>query len=254
MIKKRMIITLICFLAAGMLFTACRKKEEDKQDNTTETTLTPTVTPAQSAEDTKDITSDAETTDETDTASESDYLSENEAINKIQDIIGERGYYFELVKSDVKIDNTDYYEYQISDSDGPIKPDVLVDKASGELLCLKPDGSTAPFADHPLYTEPKTEEETLNSADSGFSKEDALACLSKVSSKDLGLSGDLKEYKIIYDDWNTNIKGKDCYGINVYADDGDKSRSAGLFYVAVDGSVMYKFDALLDDFVELKSK
>lgn len=254
MIKKRMIITCICLLAVCMLFTACRKKEEDKTDNTTEATVTPTITPVQPTEDTKDTITDGETTDQTDTTSDNDFLSENEAINKIQDIIGERGYYFELVKDDIKIDNTDYYEYQISDSDGPIKPDVLVSKGSGKLLCLNTDGSTAPFSDHPLYTELKSEEENQNTADMGFSKEDALAQLSKVSSKDLGLSADLIEYKIIYDDWNTNIKGKDCYGINVYTDDGEKSRSVGLFYVAIDGSAMYKFDAMLDDFVELKSK
>lgn len=127
----------------------------------------------------------------------------------------------------------------------PIEPDVLVNKSDGKLLCFKEDGSTAPFSEHPLYAEPSTEE-------TGFTKEDALSQLSRVSAEDLGLPAALSEYTAVFDNWTTNIIGTDCYNINVYSYEGGRRTIIGQFYVAVDGSVMYKFDALLDDFAEIK--
>lgn len=253
MIKKRMIVTLICFLLGCMLFTACRKNDNENQENTSEITSTPTVTPTQTAEGTKDNTVEADTQDiKEQTGTETDYISEDKAIKNIQDIIGERGYYFELLDDNLSIKDNTYYNYQISDSDGPIEPNVLVNKVSGELLCYNSDGTTAPFSEHPLYTEPDTASET--SAEGELTQDDALAQLSKVPAKDLGLPVELSEYTIIFDDWTTNIKGSDCYGINVYSDAGDKMINMGLFYVATDGSVMYKFDSSLDDFVEIKAQ
>lgn len=261
MLKKRMILVLICVLAGCMLFTACRKKENTKgeSESTSEAVPVPTLTPSPAAGDTADNGENPgtqETADQTepDTASESGILSEEEAIKSIQDIIGERGYYFDLVKDNLDIEDHTYFEFQISDSSGPIEPDVLVNKADGKLLCLNSDGSTSPFSDHPLYVESDTGVESDTSEDNGFTKEDALARLGKVPLKDLGLSEKLSEYKVVFDDWTTNIKGADCYGINVYSDEGDKMVSKGLFYVATDGSVMYKFDASLDDFAEIKAQ
>ncbi len=253
--KRQMILILFCFIIGCMVFTACRKKDNDKQESTGDVTITPTVTPTQSAEDTAE-TDDEPGTRETDeeTGTEADYISDSEAIKYIQDIIGERGYYFELLDDHLNIGDSTYYVYQISDSAGVIEPNVMADKASGELLCYYSDGSTAPFSEYPLYTEQGKDGENENSNENEFTQEDALAQLSEISAKDLELPAELTKYTIIYDKWTTNIKSVECYGINAYSKAGDKMTNIGRFYVATDGSVMYRFDSMLDNFVEIKAE
>ncbi len=253
MIKKQMMVTVICFLLGCMLITACRKSDDENRQNTNETTDIPTPSPTgQTEETTEDNSETGEEDTSEETGEETDFISEKEAVKYIQDIIGERGYYFELLNDDINIDGSVYYDYQISDGGGPIKPDVLVNKENGELLCYKPDGSTAPFSEHPLYTETDSGEDS-GTGEEGFTKEDALAQLGKVPSKDLGLPEELKEYSLIFDKWTINIKDVECYCINAYSDTGERKINMGLFYVATDGSVMYKFDSELDDFVEIKA-
>ncbi len=257
MIKKRIMLTFICLLTGCVLIVACRKNDKKEQENTSEITVSPTVTPTKAAEDTKDYTGESDTKDtgdQTGSETETDYVSEKEAVKFIQDITGERGYYFELLDDNLSIGDSTYYIYQISEGDSSIEPNVLVDKVSGELLCYYPDGSTGPFSEHPLYTEPVTDEDSKTSGGKEFTQEDALAQLSKVPLKELGLSEKLTEYNIEFDDWPTNIEGTECYGINVYSGAGDKRINKGNFYVATDGSVMYKHDSELDVFVEIKAQ
>ncbi len=253
--SKRMMIIIVCILTVCMLFTACRKDSDTTKESTSEAETNTAITPSP-AEDTKEATKDADGTaaaDQTEpnTASGESRLSERAAIQLIQDRIGERGYYFELVNDNLALEGNTYYEFQISDSSGPIEPDVLVNRKNGELLCFKSDESTAPFSEHPLYTEDGAGVESDTTDAAAFTQEDALASLSKVQKEILGLPAELSKYTVIFDDWTTNIKGTDCYGINIYSDAGDRRISMGVFYVATDGSVMYKFDAMLDDFAEI---
>ncbi len=257
MIKKRMKITFICFLLGCMLITACRKNDKENQDNTQgntiETTVSPTATPTEAPEDTAEDTGESDTQD-TKEQTETESISEKDALKLIQDITGERGYYFDLLDDHLNVGDSTYYIYLINDGSGPIEPNVLVDKVSGELLCYYQDGNTAPFSEHPLYTEPDTGEASQTAGKEDFTREDALAQLTKISSQDLGLPAELKEYKIMFDDWTSNIKGNECYGINVYSDKGEQMINMGRFYVATDGSVMYRFDSQLDDLIEIKAE
>ena len=136
-----------------------------------------------------------------------------------------------------------------------MKPNVLVNKVTGELLCLNEDNTTSPLSSHPLIAsinEAKEEDKDETLEEGNFTKEDALKMLSKVSKDVLSLPVELSEYTIIYDDWNTVINGKECYGINAFSKVEDRMINMGVFYVTVDGSIMYKFDVEADDFVEIK--
>ena len=248
---------LICLMIVCMAFTACKKNKNQEVGTGDITTV---VTPTLPVEDTvDDQTADDQTADDTtesedqtNTDSNAEYISEAEAVKTIQDKIGEHGYFIELLEDSLNIGEKVYYSYQISDSSAKIEPNVLVDKISGDLLCYYKDGSTASFSEFPLFTEPSDsqDEDTTDV----FTKEDALAQLSELSAETLGLPVKITEYTIIYDEWTTNVKNVECYGIDAYSDVGDKMINMGIFYVAVDGSAMYKFDSLIDDFVEMVIK
>ena len=256
MIKKQMIMVFICILSGCFLLTACRKEDKKDQENTTEETsketISPTVTPAVQTEDTIDQSIDTDTKETEEQTKTEEYISEKEAVKYIQDIVGDRGYYFEVLDDNLVMEDKNYYVYQISDSGGPIEPNVLVNKLTGELSCYYSDGSTAAFSEHPLYAKPETKEEPDAVSSGEISQDDALDMLNKVSAKDLGLTEELSEYTIVFDEWTTNINAKECYGINAYTKAEERMINVGRFYVATDGSAMYKFDSLLDDFVELK--
>lgn len=250
--KQRMII-IVCILTGCMLLTACRKDSDKTGEGTTETETNTAITPSP-AEDTEETANDTRETDaagQTEPDTGESRLSEKEAIQLIQDRIGERGYYFVLVKDSLALEGNTYYEFQISDGSGAIEPNVLVNVNNGELLCYKSDETTAPFSEHPLYTQDGAGVESDTTDTAAYTREDALASLSKVPKKVLGLPSELSEYTVNYDNWTTNIKGTDCYGVNVYSEKDGQRISMGVFYVATDGSVMYKFDAVLDDFAEI---
>ena len=229
---------LTCILSGCLLFTACQK--EDKKDAAAQTGETI---------DNSMETDTGETGEQTGNTQE--YISDKEALKNIQDIVGERGYNFELLDNNLTIENEIYYLYQISDSNGPFKPNVLVNKITGELFCYYSDGSIAAFSEHPLYVDSDKTEQT--SAEE-ISKQEALDRLRGIQAKDLGLSKELSEYSIDFDDWTTNVNDVECYGINVYTEE-EKQRSViGQFYVALDGSSMFKYDSEADDIVAIKVK
>jgi hypothetical protein len=230
--------------------TGC-KKNKDNQVANGEVTITPTITPTVSPTPSEAASVDQtqEDTTENGTNTDTDYISKADAVKLIQDKIGERGYVVELIKENLSIEDNEYYVYEISDSSSVIEPSVLVDMVSGQLLCYYTDGSTAAFSEFPLYTE--TNDATSGSVAEEFTKEDALSKLSQLSAETLNLPVKIDEYTIVYDDWTTNVNGVECYGINAFTDVGESRTNMGVFYVAVDGSAMYRFDSLLDDFVEM---
>lgn len=244
--NRKAYILVIAITVFSIIFTACVKKEEKPVDGDTVTqvptqvvTITPTsgpieVTPTKEVEPTKMVES---------------YISEEQAISNIQKIIGERGYFIEVLNKELNLNSNEYYVFQISNSGEVIEPNIIVDKVSGELLCFNVDGSTAPFSEYPLYT--KTEV-VPTQAEEGFTKEDALARLEKFDRESLGLSKELSEYTIVYDNWTSYAGGKLCYGINLYSGKGTDTNYAGTFYVEVDGKEVYVFDSELDDFKMIK--
>lgn len=246
--RKHIFGLFLCFIIISVAFTACRKKknvENPDVHNTitpsvTSTPVTPTLVPEETIEEpTPSIPEVKETVEE--------YLSQTEALKIVQSKIDERGYFVELFMDNLKIGDRTYYQYHISDGSSVIEPNVIVDKANGEMLCYKSDGSTAPFSDFPLYSESEVVLKETNE----FTKEDAYGKLNNLSAKTLGLPEKLGKYTIEYDEWTTYVKGIECYGINVLDVLEDKMANMGVFYVALDGSKMFKFDSMLDDFVEL---
>ena len=237
--KKQILMLLTCILSGCLLFTACRK--EDKKDPAAQTGETI---------DTSMETDTGETEEQTGNITQ-EYISDKEALKKIQDIVGERGYNFELLDNNLTIENETYYLYQISDSIGPFKPGVLVNKLTGELFCYYSDGSIAAFSEHPLYVDPDKTEQT---GAEEISQQDALDRLRRIPAKDLGLPKELSEYSVDFDGWTTNVDDVECYGINAYAEEEKQMIVIGQFYVALDGSSMFKYDSEADDIVVIKVK
>lgn len=228
----------------------CKKEKKDNNDLViTPTPTAPIVTEAITPTPTPTISPTGE-----DESEKSYNVSNEDAIELILNAINDRGYFVQL-SGNASINEKEYYVFQVMNADTPIEPDVIVDKETGEILCYYKDRTTAPFSEHPLVT---TTSSTVDNDDKSeenkheFTKEDALAMLSKVSHEVLELPVPLAEYTIVYDDWNSMINGKECYGINAFAKTEERMINMGVFFVAVDGSAMYKFDANADDFVELK--
>ena len=239
----------LCFILISFSFTACIKKKTDENSdvhNTITPTVTSTPTPTIVAEET--IKEPTPTIPETEDTVE-EIISQTEALKMVQSKIDERGYFVELFMDKLVIDDRSYYVYHISDGSSVIEPNVIVDQVSGEMLCYQSDGSTAPFSDFPLYTETVDTPVKTNE----FTKEDAYEKLNKLSAKTLGLPEKLQQYTIEYDGWTTNVKGMECYGINVFDVLEENKTNMGVYYVALDGTKMFMFDSMLDDFVELEA-
>ena len=66
----------------------------------------------------------------------------------------------------------------------------------------------------------------------------AASVLRGVSKSKLKLDKDLSEYRLQIDDYKSTIHGKECIGVNVLQK--DKDRLVAVFYVAVDGSEIFK--------------
>lgn len=245
---RKSVVYLGCVVMLSVsLATSCSKKENTDKD-TDIVTITPVATPS--------ITPEGDITEEiTPTApmiEEPKYIGESEATKLIVDAILERGY-FVGYNNDITMGENEYYEFSILSGDDIIKPNIIVNKVTGEILCLNEDKSTSPLNTHPLLSNKiediDNEDKTENAE---FTKEDAYQKLSKVSKDVLELPVELSEYTIIYDDHNSMIEERECYGINVYSKVEDKMILMKVLYVTVDGNAMYKFDVKADDFVEIK--
>lgn len=230
--RSKYTILFIC-ITTCIALAACGKKKENEIDKVViapAPTEAPIATPA----------SEEQVPDKT------EIISEDDAISNIKKIIGERGYTIELLDSHLTVGETEYYVFQVSDSSTVIEPNIIVDKVSGELSCYYKDGTVDSFENHPLFTP-----SAMERCDK-YNKEDALDLLSKVPAKSLNLPKPLSEYTIVYDDWETFVNGVECYGINVFASGkDDEDINMGLYYVANDGSVVFQYDSLSDNFVEI---
>jgi len=241
--KRHKKILVMVMLITMFVMTACKgKSDTDSKETENPTQIPPTVTatptPTDVAQETEEESSDGTT---------EAVISSESAVKRILGVIGERGYYIELVNENLAVGEKMYYEFQISDSSEVISPNVLVDKISGELLGYTNDGSTVEFSAHPLY--PAGSNSLENSE---FTKEDALNKLKELSAETLDLPKDLDNYSVIFDDWTTKVNDAiDCYGINVYEDMGDRMNFMGRYFIAVDGSKVFREDSVEEKFIEL---
>lgn len=247
--KTRRIILLICIAMAGVLLMSCRKDKKEEEP------VVVTVTPSPTIETTPEVTPTPAVTEEPEEEEDGEELTDQQAIEKIEAILGEENYYFELLDDHLNVSDRLYYIFEVSDGVNVIEPNIIVDKLSGEVLCYNSDGTTAPFTEHPLYNKAGSAEgQEEGTADKGIGKEQALKLLGEIPRETLQLSKELKEYVIIYDDWPSNIKGNECYGINVYEKGEAKNTLAGIYYVALDGSKIYLYDTIKDEEIDITPK
>ncbi len=84
-----------------------------------------------------------------------------------------------------------------------------------------------------------------------LTKTQAVALLSTLTKKDTKLSQELTEYRLSADDLTIKIKNTLCYSIGVYPKSEQTSSLLTTFYVALDGSRIYQFNAQAKDDIEI---
>ncbi|MDF2566723.1 MAG: hypothetical protein K0R90_179 [Oscillospiraceae bacterium] len=84
-----------------------------------------------------------------------------------------------------------------------------------------------------------------------ITREQAVDMLNTVPKEKLSLPVPLKEYKIVFDDSYTQINRKNFYGINAFVQLEGGTENMGVFFVATDGSAMYKINSSNGEYVAL---
>lgn len=152
----------------------------------------------------------------------------------------------ELLDDHLMIEGTEYYSFCVNDKNGEaMGPLLIVDKKAGTLFCYDYSGVVSQFSKFPLD---KTE--TGSAGTDMISAEEAKGVLSGYSKEKLGLALEPSAYEMTVDDWTTVIKGKECYGVNLFEISDGKQRFRGVYYVTLDGSAVYSEDGVTGDFIE----
>ncbi len=126
----------------------------------------------------------------------------------------------------------------------PIYTPTLIPTATA---APKPTATTSPTkapteAPTEVPTEPLTPTPTpdpYHDAEGKLTADGAVKVLSGVSLDLLGLPKDIGTYKTEVDEWTSMVQATECYCINVITSEG---YTAGIFYVAVDGTKLYSVD------------
>ncbi len=171
-------------------------------------------------------------------------MTEDETFLALIEWINPNEYTVETV-GEYSFDGVEYYHYEISDSSANPIADVLVDREEGGLYYLNADGVIGAFTQFP----PDGTQTVL--PDGTISREEALALLSACTPDSLGLTDELSAYTVQFDSWTTIVEGKECYGINVYEETETGSWLAGVYYAALDGSILYRLGGEDGTFIEI---
>lgn len=173
-------------------------------------------------------------------------VTAEQALSLIQNEVDERIYTISLLNDYFMLDDGKlYHMFCISDETGDLEPLLLVEQESGIIKCYSLDGVLSDFSHFPLdnveQNKPSSEE---------ISKEEALKFLEEKGKEALGLTKNLSDYdEITYDDWTTTVNGISCYSINVLEQSNGKLRLRGTYYVAVDGSQVYRLNSETNEFI-----
>ncbi len=163
-----------------------------------------------------------------------------QAKQKLQNAVGEAYSVSEPEKS--SINGADYYIFTIMDAEKTYTPSVIVCKQDGTIYYYYSDSEITEFSSFP-----PDNSEAGGTEDGGFSKDDALRLLEKISLEDLNLPEAITSYTLSVDEWTTMIRGEECYCINAYEKLADRYQLVGIYYVAVNGSLVYRDD--MGDFI-----
>ncbi len=142
----------------------------------------------------------------------------------------------------IDVDGKQYYQFTISDASQVYSPDVIVEAQSSKLYYYDSYNVLSAFESFP-----PDKTETANSQGDTLTQDQAIALLKTLSAETLGLPDTLDSYNLKVDTWNTVVKGNECYCINVLSDKGGTTTLVGMYYVSLDGSLIYK--NVEDDFV-----
>lgn len=143
------------------------------------------------------------------------------------------------------IDDEIYYVFRIYQDEERLYPDIAVHTGSGALYYYDTSGTLSVFEKFPLDNV-----ETPDIGDGSITHHEAIARLEELTQEQLNLPAQIDEYTLLVDEWNTVVNGKECYCINAFAPLENRMQLMGLFYVALDGSAMYRVED--DVFVEMK--
>lgn len=91
------------------------------------------------------------------------------------------------------------------------------------------------------------------SSNKTITKEEAIQLLTTLTISQTGLPAEISMYTLTADDMLLDIKGTSCYSISVYSDLGDRMYLMNSYYVATDGSKIYRFDVDAEDDIEIYS-
>lgn len=251
LIHKKLGVILAALIVGTSLFAGCRGDKTPSPDTTqtssqttesTETTQQGTAETTDSGDTTEPTTAGTEPTGGTD--KKEDLLSQEDAYAALTKKVDPKLYQIES-KGEYLADGNDYYEYKITGESESVKSVVLVDRKTGQLY-YRLDGVVSELTKFPpdkVQTAP---------VDTEITKEEALELLNEIPYAKLLLPAELTEYTIQYDDWTTMVGDTECYGINAFADLGERMQLMGVYYVALDGSKIFGIDSETGDFTEIK--
>lgn len=109
---------------------------------------------------------------------------------------------------------------------------VLVQKYPGQIL-------------KPEEEEPEEEQNT------GLSWDGAMSKLEEYTPEQLGVPDPVSEYTLIPNRGRYLLKGTEFFNINAYKKENGSNIIMGVFYVACDGSMVYKYDVANDTYTKI---
>ena len=144
--------------------------------------------------------------------------------------------------ADTIINGRNYYIFTVSDTNHIYTPDIIISADDGHVYWFFSEDEITELTSFPLDNA-----EAGQTPEAGFTKDDAIRLLETLSAEELSLPEKISEYVLSVDDWPTMIRGEECYGINAYADLGERKQLMGVFYVTMDGSSVYRND--MEEFI-----
>lgn len=246
---KLTVIISVTLIMAGMI-TACDKDEGIYTDNNItgtpgvltptesitdpalpeDTTVTPTSTPF--------VTSEPNITPEQGGDALPEYkINQGEAKQAIRLKIPDTAYKIDLLDDHLLLDGKMYYLYQISCDGEAIEPGVIVDTQDGTVLYYNNSGQITD-----LVSFPPDKVEIIETKDETVTRDNVAEVIGALSKEKLNLSKDFSKYKISVDEWTSVVLGKECLCVDVFDTVDGKRQLAGVYYAALDGTVIYRLD------------
>lgn len=255
--KKKSLVLAVCsavLLLAGSLV-ACKKNGTKGEITDASVSATPEITkelettkepkPTTEENQTPIPTSQEELKPDDSNNSSEEELTDTQAMELVRKAIPDKKYEIALSDDHLSIEGKMYYVFVISEDKTILEPAILVNKITGSLSYYDTDGNVTAFTKFPLDNV-----ETISAGDKKITSEEAVKILSNLSKKELRTEKEFAEYKTEVDTWTTVVNNTECYGINIFDTTSQGEILIGIFYVTVDGSIVYTVDEN-NNFIEI---